>query len=92
MKVWQLRIDVNEPFIHLGCLKETFWKTIFIYKTSEKMGLRFKILIGYSILITLLVFIVYLFRQEQIKHNTLQKAEQEMVYTHKLVERTYMHL
>ena len=45
------------------------------------MGLRFKILIGYSILITLLVFIVYLFRQEQIKHNTLQKAEQEMVYT-----------
>ena len=56
------------------------------------MGLRFKILIGYSILITLLVFIVYLFRQEQIKHNTLQKAEQEMVYTHKLVERTYMHL
>ena len=38
------------------------------------MGLRFKILIGYSILITLLVFIVYLFRQEQIKHNTLTKS------------------
>lgn len=56
------------------------------------MGLRFKMLIGYSILITLLVFIVYLFRQEQIKRSVLQKDEREMVYTHKLVERTYMQL
>lgn len=56
------------------------------------MGLRFKIVIGYSILIALLVFIVYLFRQEQIKRSILQKDEREMVYTQKLVERTYVHL
>ena len=57
------------------------------------MGLRFKILIGYSILITLLVFIVYLFRQEQIKTQyPAKKRNRKWFYTHKLVERTYMHL
>lgn len=57
-----------------------------------KMGLRLKIIIGYSILVALLAFIVYLFRQEQIKRSNLQKDEREMVYTRKLVERTYMQL
>lgn len=56
------------------------------------MSLRFKIIIGYSILITLLVFIVYLFRQEQIKRSTLQKDKYELVYIRKLTERTYVQL
>lgn len=56
------------------------------------MGLRFKVFIGYSILIALLAFIVYLFRQEQIKRSILQKEEREIYYTRKLVERTYVHL
>ena len=56
------------------------------------MGLRFKVFIGYSILIALLTFIVYLFRVEQTKRSTLQKDERELVYTRKLIERTYAHL
>ena len=56
------------------------------------MGLRFKVFIGYSILIALLAFIVYLFNQEQTKRNALQKDEREMVHTGKLVEKTYVRL
>ena len=56
------------------------------------MGLRFKVFIGYSILIALLAFIVYLFRQEQIKRSILQKEEREIYYARKLVERTYVYL
>ena len=56
------------------------------------MGLRFKVFIGYSILIALLTFIVYLFRVEQTKRSTLKKDERELVYTRKLIERTYAHL
>ena len=56
------------------------------------MGLRFKVFIGYSILIALLAFIVHLFNQEQTKRNALQKDEQEMLHTGKLVEKTYVRL
>lgn len=50
------------------------------------MGVRIKVIIGYCVLIALLAFIVYLFRQEQVKHNTLQKEEKELIHTRKLTE------
>lgn len=53
------------------------------------MGLKFKIFIGYSILIAILAFTVYLFRKEQIKRNALQRDEKELSYAHKLSEQTY---
>jgi len=53
------------------------------------MEIRFKIIIGYSILIALFAFIVYLFRVEQIKRSTLQKDEWELAHTQKLMERIY---
>ena len=52
------------------------------------MGVRIKVIIGYCALIALLAFIVYLFRQEQIKHNTSQKEEKELIHTSKLTEHT----
>lgn len=56
------------------------------------MRLRLKIIICNGMLIALLVFIVYLFRQEQIKRSNLQKDEREVLYIRKLLERTYIHL
>lgn len=53
------------------------------------MGLKFKIFIGYSILIAILAFTVYLFRKEQVKRNALQKDEKELSYAHRLSEQTY---
>lgn len=52
------------------------------------MGVRIKVIIGYCALIALLAFIVYLFRQEQVKHNTSQKGEKELIHTRKLTEQT----
>ena len=43
------------------------------------MGLKFKIIFGYSILIVLLAVTIYLFRSEQIKRNTLLRNERELV-------------
>lgn len=47
---------------------------------------------GYIILITLLAFVVYLFRQEQIKESLLDKGETELFHTRLLAERTFVSL
>ena len=49
------------------------------------MGLKFKIILGYTILITLLAVTICLFRREQIKRNTLLRNEKELVHTLSLI-------
>lgn len=56
------------------------------------MGLKFKIISGYGILIALLAVTIYLFRSEQIKRNTLLRNEKEPVATWQLTERIYADL
>ena len=56
------------------------------------MGLKFKIIFGYSILIVLLAVTIYLFRSEQIKRNTLLRNERELVNTWQLTEQIYADL
>lgn len=58
----------------------------------ENMGLKFKIFIGYSILIAILAFTVCFFRKEQIKKNTLRKGETELLQRHHLTEKIYVGL
>lgn len=56
------------------------------------MGLKFKIILGYGILIVLLAVIIYLFRSEQVKRNTLLRNERELVATCQLTEQIYADL
>lgn len=56
------------------------------------MGLKFKIILGYGILIVLLAVIIYLFRSEQVKRNTLLRNERELVATWQLTEQIYADL
>lgn len=53
------------------------------------MGLKFKIFIGYVILIFLLGFIIYLFREEQIKRNVLNREMKELEMAHELARNVY---
>lgn len=53
------------------------------------MGLKFKIFMGYVILIALLAFTIFLFRKEQVKRNTLKRNEKELVNFHRLSECSY---
>jgi signal transduction histidine kinase/DNA-binding response OmpR family regulator len=53
------------------------------------MGLKFKIFMGYVILIALLAFTIFLFRKEQVKRNTLKRNEKELVNFHRLSEYSY---
>lgn len=50
------------------------------------MGLKFKIILGYGILIVLLAVTIYLFRSEQVKRNTLLRNERKLVVTWQLTE------
>lgn len=56
------------------------------------MGLKFKIILGYGILIILLAVTIYLFRREQIKRNALLRNEKELVHVWKLTEQIYADL
>lgn len=56
------------------------------------MGLKFKIILGYGILIILLAVTIYLFRREQIKRNALLRNEKELVHVWKLTEQIYANL
>lgn len=56
------------------------------------MGLKFKIILGYGILIVLLAVTIYLFRSEQVKRNTLLRNERELVVTWQLTEQIYADL
>ena len=56
------------------------------------MWLKLKIFFGYVILILLLAFIVYQFRQEQMLRHTLRKEEKELVAIHRLTENSYIGL
>ena len=42
------------------------------------MWLKLKISFGYAVLVLLLAFIVYQFRQEQMQRHTLRKEEKEL--------------
>lgn len=50
------------------------------------MGLKFKIIFGYGILIALLIVTIYIFRKEQMNRNTLHRNEKELVHTWQLTE------
>ena len=54
------------------------------------MWLKLKIFLGYAILVLLLAFIVWLFRQEQMLRHTLHKKEKELITTYRLVKKSYM--
>ncbi len=54
------------------------------------MWLKLKIFFGYAILILLLAFIVYQFRQEQVVRHMLRKEEKELVAIHRLAEKSYI--
>lgn len=56
------------------------------------MWLKIKILLGYTILILLSVFIVHLFRQEQMKRDSLRKEEKELIAIRHLTEKSYIGL
>lgn len=53
------------------------------------MWLRVKIFTGYLTLISLLVLLVHLFRQEQMKRNDIRSDEREQVRVHQLTEQVY---
>ena len=50
------------------------------------MGLKFKIIFGYGILIALLIVTIYIFCKEQMNRNTLHRNEKELVHTWQLTE------
>lgn len=58
----------------------------------NKMGLKAKIIFGYSILIALLIVTIYMFRKEQINRNILHMNEKELVHTWQLTEEIYTDL
>lgn len=51
------------------------------------MWLKLKMFLGYAILVLLLAFIVWLFRQEQMLRHTLRKKEKELITTYRLVKK-----
>lgn len=53
------------------------------------MWLRFKIFIGYLVLILFLIFTIYSFRKEQMVRSRLQDGERELLHVRRLAERTY---
>ena len=53
------------------------------------MWLKFKIILGYVILLLLLVLTIYIFRREQTKRNSLQQDEQELACIRRLAGETY---
>lgn len=56
------------------------------------MWLKLKIFFGYVILILLLAFIVYQFRQEQGVRHMLRKEEKELAVIHRLAIKNYISL
>ena len=56
------------------------------------MWLKLKIFLDYAILVLLLAFIVWLFRQEQMLRHTLRKKEKELITTYRLVKKSYISL
>lgn len=56
------------------------------------MWLKLKIFFGYVVLVLLSAFIVYQFRQEQMKRHTLRKEEEELVVIRLLAEKSYIGL
>lgn len=56
------------------------------------MCLRFKIFIGYLVLIVFLVFTIYSFRKEQMIRSRLQDGEKELLHVRRLAEQTYASL
>lgn len=56
------------------------------------MGLKLKIFIGYAMLILLLGFIIYLFRGEREKRDTLNREMQELGAVRDLTRKAYSHL
>ena len=48
--------------------------------------MKFKIILGYGILIVLLAVTIYLFRSGQVKRNTLLRNERKLVATWQLTE------
>lgn len=56
------------------------------------MWLKLKIFFGYVILILLLAFIVYQFRQEQGVRHILRKEEKELAAIHRLAIKNYISL
>lgn len=56
------------------------------------MWLKLKIFLGYAILVLLLAFIVWLFRQEQMLRHTLRKKEKELITTYRLVKKSCISL
>lgn len=54
------------------------------------MWLKLKMFLGYAILVLLLAFIVWLFRQEQMLRHTLRKKEKELITTYRLVKRVVL--
>lgn len=59
------------------------------YQLNVIMWLKFKILIGYAILILFLVLILYLFRKEQTKRSGFRKLEKELVEISQLAGDNY---
>ena len=53
------------------------------------MWLRFKIFLGYTILMVLLVCTIVLFRREQIKRGSLHQDERELVHIRNLSQQAY---
>lgn len=53
------------------------------------MWLKFKIFLGYTILMVLLVCIIVLFRREQIKRGSLHQDEWELVHIRNLSQQAY---
>lgn len=56
------------------------------------MWLRVKIFTGYLTLISLLVLLVHLFRQEQMKRSDIRSDEREQARVHQLTEQVYIGL
>lgn len=56
------------------------------------MWLKLKMFLGYAILVLLLAFIVWLFRQEQMLRHTLRKKEKELITTYRLVKKSCISL
>lgn len=53
------------------------------------MGLKFKIFIGYAMLVLLLGFIIYLFRGERVKRDELEREMKELGVTRELTRKAY---
>lgn len=56
------------------------------------MGLKLKISSGYFLLILVLVSIIYLYHEKEIRKDALRKEENELADLHNLSQRVYMYL